>query len=195
MKIGRISEMRMSNNSENTSPKKKMKMRVYLFLSIFLLLLIGASLSFTLLSLFYDFRIENISSEYGALFTTVFLIALYIVNIFRIREERKKEEETTIESQKVIDHAQSDSSLLRIDFEKFKRESINAFKVHLKVSILFWIHYYKKEKARSLEETRKEIFKDLRKEYSQISWMEEVLEELTQEIARYKNPDFPKKPP
>lgn len=167
-------------------------MRFFLFLSIFLLLLIGACLSFTVLSLVYDFHIGDFSSEYGALFTTLFLIALYVVNIYRVREERKKQEERSHESQKEIDSSHSDTSLLRVDFEKFKRESINVVKVHLKVSILFWIHYYKKEKARSLEETRKEIFKDLRKEYSQIVWMEEILEELSQEVARYKNPDFPK---
>ncbi|MBX7067193.1 MAG: hypothetical protein K1X28_08180 [Parachlamydiales bacterium] len=61
-----------------------------------------------------------------------------------------------------------------------------AMKGHLKISILFWSYYYKKEKVKTLEEAKREVFQDLRKEFSQLPWMESMIEEIRQELSKYK---------
>ncbi len=72
------------------------------------------------------------------------------------------------------------------ELDRFQREFKQALRGHLKVSILFWSYYYKKEKVKSLEEAKKEVFQDLKKEFSQVRWMESMLEEIRQELAKYK---------
>jgi len=72
------------------------------------------------------------------------------------------------------------------DINQFQREFKQALRGHLKVSILFWSHYYKKEKVKTFEEAKKEVFQDLKKEFSNVPWMESLLEEIRQELIRYK---------
>lgn len=75
---------------------------------------------------------------------------------------------------------------LQAEFLKFEREFKLAMRGHLKVSIIFWSYYYKKEKIKTFEEAKKEVFQDLKKEFTQVRWMESLLEEIRQELARYK---------
>lgn len=75
---------------------------------------------------------------------------------------------------------------LREELTRFQREFKLALRGHLKVSILFWSYYYKKEKVKTLEEAKKEVFHDLKKEFSQVRWMESLLEEIRQELTKYK---------
>jgi MFS family permease len=77
-------------------------------------------------------------------------------------------------------------SPLHLELEKFQKECKTAIRGHLKASILFWIHFYRKEKVKTLEEAKKEIFQDLKREFSDVRWMESILEDLRQEITRYK---------
>ena len=72
------------------------------------------------------------------------------------------------------------------EFGRFEREFKQALRGHLKVSILFWSYYYKKEKIKTLEEAKKEVFQDLKKEFAQVEWMEPLLEGIRQELAKYK---------
>ncbi len=75
---------------------------------------------------------------------------------------------------------------LRRDLERMQTEFKQAIRGHLKVSILFWSHYYKKEKVKSFDEAKKEVFQDLKREFPHLRWMESLLEDIRQEIARYK---------
>jgi hypothetical protein len=75
---------------------------------------------------------------------------------------------------------------LKMEIDQFQREFKQALRGHLKVSILFWSYYYKKEKVKTLEEAKKEVFQDLKKEFSQLRWMESLLEEIRQELIKYK---------
>ncbi len=75
---------------------------------------------------------------------------------------------------------------LKRELDQFQREFKQALRGHLKVSILFWSYYYKKEKVKTLEEAKKEVFQDLKKEFSQVRWMESLLEEIRQELIKYK---------
>ncbi len=72
------------------------------------------------------------------------------------------------------------------ELTRFQREFKLAMRGHLKVSILFWSYYYKKEKVKTFEEAKREVFQDLKKEFTQVRWMESLLEEIRQELARYK---------
>jgi len=72
------------------------------------------------------------------------------------------------------------------ELEKFQKECKLAIRGHLKASILFWIHFYRKEKVKTIEEAKKEIFHDLKREFADVRWMESILEDIRQEIARYK---------
>ncbi len=72
------------------------------------------------------------------------------------------------------------------DLHRFQNEFKQALRGHLKVSILFWSYYYKKEKVKTLEEAKKEVFQDLKKEFTHLRWMESMLEEIRQELAKYK---------
>ncbi len=181
---------------DEKTDKKKESSKIFIILSILFLLCTISAFSLTIFSLIQKAPTFYLNPEYWAFIATCCLIALYVTNIYRVKKREEKVFIQKVEQQKEMDTVQADSGHMRMDFERFKRECLNAFKVHLKISILFWIHYYKKEKARSFEETRGEIFKDLKKQYSQVPWMEEILEDLSKEIAKYKsqNGSKPKTP-
>lgn len=184
--------MMFEENKESPPPKAHFTILIAWILSAIFILLIGASLTIAFLTFLYGISVASLTSEHWALIATLCLIALYLTNIYRVKVERKKKLLQRGLDNSEIAHVQADSSLLRDDLERFKRDFMSAFKAHLKVSILFWIHYYKKEKVKSWEETRKEIFKDLRKEFNNIIWMDELLDELSLEISKYKDPNAPK---
>lgn len=62
----------------------------------------------------------------------------------------------------------------------------DAIKAHLKISILFWSYFTKKEKVKTLEEAKREVIQDVKREFAQIPWMESVIEEIRQELSKYK---------
>lgn len=70
------------------------------------------------------------------------------------------------------------------EFKQFVKEYRQALKGHLKISILFWSYFYKKEKVKTLEEAKKEVFQDLKKEFP--SSMEPLLEEIRSDLQKYK---------
>lgn len=72
------------------------------------------------------------------------------------------------------------------ELNQFEHEFKLALRGHLKVSILFWSHYYKKEKIKTFEEAKKEVFQDLKREFPHVHWMDSLLEEIRQELAKYK---------
>lgn len=70
--------------------------------------------------------------------------------------------------------------------EEFQNEIKQVIRAHLKISILFWSYYYKKEKVKTLDEAKREVFQDLKKEFIQVPWMESVLEEIRNDLTKYK---------
>lgn len=74
---------------------------------------------------------------------------------------------------------------LREEFNNFQKEVKQAMRGHLKVSILFWTYFYKKEKIKTFEEAKKEVFQDLKREFPHIRWVESMLEDIRQELIKY----------
>lgn len=72
------------------------------------------------------------------------------------------------------------------ELHQFQHEFKCALRGHLKISILFWSYYYKKEKVKTFEEAKKDVFQDLKREFQNLRWMESILEEIRQELVRYK---------
>ena len=70
------------------------------------------------------------------------------------------------------------------EFKQFVKEYKQVLKGHLKISILFWSYFYKKEKVKTLEEAKKEVFQDLKKEFPPS--MEPLLEEIRNDLQKYK---------
>lgn len=69
--------------------------------------------------------------------------------------------------------------------EKFTKEVQKVFKIHLKISILFWMFYYRREKMKPLHDAKREIFKSLNREFSSVSWMRELLDNLNKDLEKY----------
>ncbi len=77
--------------------------------------------------------------------------------------------------------------VLKQELELQQRQMKIAMRGHLKLSVLFWIHAYRKEKAKSFEEAKREIFKDLRREYVALPWMLTMIEELRIDFSKFEN--------
>lgn len=75
---------------------------------------------------------------------------------------------------------------LKKRLEQFEKEYKQAIRGHLKVSIIFWSYFYKKEKVKTFEEAKKEVIQDLKKEFPDLPWMEAMVENIRQELTKYK---------
>ena len=72
------------------------------------------------------------------------------------------------------------------EFEKFMKECKLSFRGHLKLSILFWILAYRKEKAKSFEDAKKEVFLEVKKEIPHVRWIDAILTEIQEELGKIK---------
>ena len=111
---------------------------------------------------------------------------LYFVSLQRHNTSTKQKEKILQEKTE----EQQEKSLLstnniREDFENFKRESLHAFKGTIKISSLFWIYSIKKEKVLSFEEAKKEVFRSLKKQYTAVPWMGDLLEDIRKDLNKY----------
>jgi len=140
-----------------------------IYLSLSMALLLGAGLTGTILSYFFQCPLAGFTWKIWTLVSLLSAVGLGTSLYFFFREKKKRAE-----------------SRLQMELEKFQKECKMAIRGHLKASILFWIHFYRKEKVKTLEEAKKEIFHDLKREFSDVKWMESILENIRQEIARYK---------
>ncbi len=75
---------------------------------------------------------------------------------------------------------------LREKMGRFEKEYKQVLYGHLKISILFWTFYYKKEKVKPFDEAKKEVFQDLRRDLPRIKWVDALLEEIYDDLHRYK---------
>jgi c-di-AMP phosphodiesterase-like protein len=138
------------------------KFLLYPFLSLLILFIF-----FLVLAFFY----HNIWSE--ALF--LFLLGLLLFIFLRIFLQELPKRKAALEEIEEI--------------EKVKKEQQKMIKSLLRVSILFWVHYYKKEKMLSMEDAKKRLFKSLEKEFSHIPWMTDLLIQIQKELfISLKNP-------
>lgn len=142
-----------------------------IFVSLTLSLLLGASLTGAILSYFFQCQWMEFTWRIWGILAVLSAVGLGTSLYFYFREMKKKG--------KVHSH-------LEVELEKFQKECKMAIRGHLKASILFWIHFYRKEKVKTLEDAKREIFHDLKREFSDVRWMESILEDIRQEIARYK---------
>jgi hypothetical protein len=126
-------------------------------LALIFAILFGYSLTHLLI------EIASLSWEIWAAITTASGIGL-ILCLYLSRAQQKKE-----------------SSI-----DRFEKEFKLVLRSHMKVSILFWSHYYQKAKMKTFEEAKKEVFQDLKKEFPHIPWMESMLEEIRQELSKYR---------
>lgn len=72
------------------------------------------------------------------------------------------------------------------EFEKFMKECKLSFRGHLKLSILFWILAYRKEKAKSFEDAKREVFLEVKKEIPHVRWMDAILAEVQEELSKVR---------
>lgn len=173
-----------------------MKKKAFLFiLSAIFLLILGGSLAITILSLEGFCTFDKTTPQVWVLITTCSFFSLFLVQLYSLKLSKEKHTEETLKDRHNLDAIQLQSSNLRDDFERFKRNSLHALKAHLKLSALFWIHFYKKEQIKTIEEAKKEVFRDLKKEFLPIPWGEEMIDEIKQELSHYNGKEENKKKP
>ncbi len=172
---------------------KRKKFLVFAVAIVFLPIL-GSALTLTILSIGGICHFSKISPEVLAVTTTASFIILLLNHLYSVRIQRLSEAFSKEKEHYDLEELNLESANLRNDFERFKRNNLHAIKAHLKVSTLFWIQIYRRDKAKTFEEAKKEILHDLKKEFASIAWMEEILEELRIEIARYGEKKGPSPP-
>lgn len=147
--------------------QKKRKIFFVIFWFVLLIFL------FFLKELFFSLYYKNASWDYWALFSVLSFISLWVI-YFCFYEKKEKKEDSFV----------GDYEKLKKDFYKFEKDIKKYVRVHIKMSLHFWIHYYKKEKVVSLQSAKKTIFSNLKKEFSKISWMSAIIEDVYKEISR-----------
>lgn len=139
-------------------------------LSLIFALFLGYALTFLSISIGFDF--SKIGWEIWA--AAAFLCAVGLgVCLFLSPEQKQRTPSEEIEK-------------LQREISRFEKEFKLALRGHLKVSILFWAHHYKKEKIKTFEDAKKEVFLELKKEFPHVRWMESLLDEIRQELLKYK---------
>ena len=106
------------------------------------------------------------------------LICLYL--------SRERKIEPSPKEPKVDEALRKKLNQLEKEFSQVEKEFKQAIRGHLKVSIIFWSYFYKKEKVKTFEEAKKEVIQDLKKEFLNLPWMETIVEGIRQELTKYK---------
>jgi len=143
-----------------------MRNQILLSLAAFFFVLCGFCCCIALFAYAQGFEFYSLDSRVWWVFTFVPLGA-GLVCLFFLKPEEKKTEEFE-------------------EFKRFMNETQKAIRGHLKLSILFWILVYRKEKVKSLEDAKKEIFQEVRREIPQEGWVKEVISEIQTALSRYK---------
>ncbi len=140
-------------------------------LSLIFTLVLGYSL--TLLFLVFGIDFSHLRWEIWAAAAVLSAIGLGVcLYLSRARQEKAEK----IPSEKIEN--------LKHEIGRFEKDFKLALRGHLKFSILFWAHYYKKEKIKTFEDAKKEVFLELKKEFPHLRWMETLLEEIRQELNK-----------
>lgn len=126
------------------------------------------SLSLMYLSFYERIYLGFVWQEW--MITSLFFIVLTL-SLFN----KKKKKESSQESKN-----------LEPNKEYFQKEVIKVLRGFLKMSLVFWLHTLKKEKALSHQKAQDEIFHNLKKEFHGISWMQDLLIKLEQQGTKKK---------
>lgn len=163
-----------------TLRKQRAKIQFSIVLSCVFLLLLGSTLTLLALDNFFLISIGTLSFERLIFLSAFCLFGLILSQLYRLQKRLYQGAEFlnpgTFYDQK------SEIHLLKSETDRFHKEYKMVLKSQLRVSILFWTHYYKKEKMMSYQDAKREIFKNMRKEFSHVHWMADLMSEIRREI-------------
>ncbi len=150
--------------------RRGVKKRILAILALF-----GAWLSSTFFSLgvmgaFYELVFFDMGFEWWIALSAIFFLGAFAALFFVFT----KEEKPTQVPPKFP------------EYEKFMKECKLSFRGTLKISILFWILAYRKEKAKSFEDAKKQVFLEVKKEIPHVRWMDAILSEVHEELSKVK---------
>jgi hypothetical protein len=143
-----------------------MRNQILLLFAAFFFVLCGFCFGIALFAHMQGAEIFSVNSSVWWIFTFVPLGAGLVFLFFSSPEAKKVKELANV--------------------ERFMTETQKAIRGHLKLSILFWILVYRKEKVKSIEDAKKEIFQEVRREIPREAWVEEVISEIQVALSRYK---------
>lgn len=150
---------------------------VFLIRSCYSLLLIflGGSGSLFLTSFFYKTPIFFFNYHYWAT-AVIFLVILLCLLQAYLRKYREQEcqalQETALQEQ---EQSLATTSDLRTDLEQFKREVIYVAREAVKTYAMFSLG---QGVDAAYEEKKRHFFREFRKEFSEVRWMSEVIEDV-----------------
>lgn len=150
--------------------RRAVKKRILLSLTMFGAVLSATSLSLGVLAIFFETTLYGLSSLWWILFAAFFLLGALAALHFSFPEKKT--------SPPIPSNFP--------EFEKFMKECKLSFRGHLKLSILFWILAYRKEKAKSFEDAKREVFFEVKKEIPHVRWMDAILSEVQEELSKVK---------
>jgi hypothetical protein len=145
---------------------QKMKNKIWLLLSTFFFVLCGFSFAIAIMGTMEGIELLSLRPTVWWLFTFVPLGAGLLSLFFGWQEKEH-----------VKDFA---------EIKRFMEETRRAIRGHLKLSILFWILAYRREKVKSFDDSKREIIQQVQKEIPMNGWLEEMIKEIQTELARYK---------
>ena len=151
-----------------------MKQKILFCLAAFLLPLCGIFGCLAMLGRFYDTYFLRLDFFWWGVFCIVALVGAIIALYFSIPEEKPPAPAPLPEISK------------NPEYEKFMKECKLAVRGHLKLSIIFWILAYRKEKVKSFEDAKKEVFVEIKKEIPHVRWMDAILDEIRDELGKIK---------
>ncbi len=155
-----------------------MKQKLLFCLAAFLLPLCGIFACLAMLGRFYDTFFLRLEFFWWAVFSIVSLVGAIVALFFSWPEEKPSPPPIAPEPPEPV---------LDPEVEKFMKECKLAIRGHLKLSLIFWILAYRKEKVKSFEDAKKEVFSEIKKEIPHVRWMDAILNEVKDELGKTKH--------
>lgn len=147
-------------------------MRILFCLAAFLLPLCGFSACLALLAEVYTMEFLGVHAAGWFSLALILLIGSVVSLFFSLQQE------------KVPVGPPPPSSPIVPETDKFMKECKLAMRGHLKLSIIFWILAYRKEKVKSFEDARKEVLTEIKKEIPHVRWVDTILKEIQEELGK-----------
>ncbi len=163
--------------------KQKIKINLSILFSCFFLLLLGSTSTLLALDNFFLFSIDSLPFEKLVLITISSFVGLILSLLYRL--QKKLQQGTEYLDPISLYDFKTEVDLVKSESERFRTDLKLVLKSQLRVSILFWTHYYKREKMMSYHDAKREIFKNMKKEFSQVYWMTDVVAEIKREIDEF----------
>ncbi|MEM8628650.1 MAG: hypothetical protein AAGF04_01030 [Chlamydiota bacterium] len=153
------------------------KMRYWHSFSTIALLSLGGSLACFLVGSLYPISVFSLAVHYWAMIAILFMIVWSFLQLYMRRWCNLQCKERLEEQTKAQKESLADLGSVRDDFEQFKREMLHVCRATLKEALPRAIERRQKEEECSFALAKKSLLKALRKEFSQISWVLELLDE------------------